>query len=361
MIRLSKHQLFTLMFIFEVGSTTLFALGIKAKQDAWIVILLALLIGLGFIWIYTELQNAFPDRNYVEIILAVLGKKFGIPLVLLNALGCIWHGARNLREFGELIIITILPETPLWVINFIFVLVGIYALLKGIETLARASEMVMPVLLIFIISLYVLVYISGDVDFNKLTPVLGNGIKPVLKVLPEVVVFPFGEMFVFLMYWNYANEKNVVRKAAMKAVLLSGIILCFSLIMYITVLGPKYASIATIPLVETIRLVNIGNIITNIDAIGVIIIFLGGFFKMSIYLNAIVIILTTLFKIKNYKLTIILASVFLLWFSIAFEPSYAYHQWMFPFDVHYFAIVYSNISPLLLLIIYWIKKKRVQL
>jgi spore germination protein (amino acid permease) len=361
MIRLSKHQLFTLMFIFEVGSTTLFALGISAKQDAWIVILLALLIGLGFIWIYTELQNAFPDRNYVQIILAILGKKFGIPFILLNVLGCIWHCARNLREFGELIIITTLPETPLWVILFVFLSVSIYAMLKGVETLARVSEMVMPVILIFIISLYVLVYISGDVDFKKLTPVLGNGVKPVLKVLPEVVMFPFGEMFVFLMYWNYANEKNVVRKTAMKAVLWSGILLCLSLIIYITVLGPKYASIATIPLVETIRLVNIGNIISNIDAIGVIIIFLGGFFKMSIYLNAIVLILTTLFKIKNYKLIVILASIFMLWFSIVFEPSYAYHQWMFPFDARYFAIAYCNILPLLLLIIYWIKKKRVQL
>lgn len=361
MIRLSKHQLFTLMFIFEVGSTTLFALGIKAKQDAWIVILIALLIGLGFIWIYTELQNAFPNRNYVEIILAILGKKLGIPLVLLYVLGCIWHGARNLREFGEMIIITTLPETPLWFILFVFISVSIYALSKGVETLARASEIVMPILLLFMISLYILIYISGDVDFKKLTPVLGKGITPVLQTLPSVVVFPFGEMFVFLMYWNYANEKNVVRKTAMKAVLWSGILLCFSLILDITVLGAKYTSIATIPLVETIRLVNVGNIITNIDAIGVIIIFLGGFFKMSIYLNAIVLILTTLFKIKNYKLTIILVSVFLLWFSIAFEPSYAYHQWMFPFDVHYFAIVYSNIAPLLLLIIYWIKKKRVQL
>lgn len=362
MIHLSKHQLFSLMFLFEVGSTSVFALGIDAKQDAWIVILLALLIGLGFVWIYTELQSAFPDKNYVEIILTVLGKKLGIPLVLLTLLGCLWHSARNLREFGELIIITVLPETPLLFINFIFVLVIIYVLFKGVEVLARASEIIMPAIVVFMLSLCILVYISGDVDFTNLTPILGDGIKPVLKTLPSLVVFPFGEMFVFLMYWNYANEKKIVRKTAMKAAFYSGILLCITVVMDITVLGAKYVSIATVPLVETIRLINIGNIITNFDAIGVLIIFFGGFFKMSIYINAAVLILNTLFKIKKHnKLTIIFVSIFLLWFAIVFEPSYVFHQWMFPFDVHYFAVVYTNIAPLLLLIIYKIKKKRSEL
>jgi len=361
MIRLSKHQLFTLMFIFEVGSTTLFALGIKAKQDAWIVILLALLIGLIFIWIYTELQKEFPDKNYVEIVISILGNKIGALFVLLNTFGYLWHCARNLREFGELIIITSLPQVPLWFINFIFVLVSVYALLKGVEVLARVSEVVVPIIIIFMIGLYILVYASGAVKVSNLTPVLGGGIKPIIKTLPEVVVFPFGEMFVFLMYWNYANEKNTVRGTAMKAVFWSGILLCITLIMDITVLGAGYASIATIPLVETVRIVNIGNIITNIDAIGIFIIFLGGFFKMSTYLNAIVLSVTTLFKIKKYKLVLMLTSALLLWFSIAFEPSYAFHQWMFPFDVHYFGIVYTNIIPLLLLAIWKIKKKRVQL
>lgn len=361
MIRLSKHQLFSLMFIFEVGSTTLFALGIEAKQDAWIVILLALLIGIIFIWIYTELQNAFPDKNYVEIATTILGNKLGVPYVFLNIFGYLWHCARNLREFGELIIITALPEVKLWIINSIFVLVSLYALMKGVEVLARASEVVIPIMVVFIIGLYILVYLSRDIEPSNLAPVLGDGIGPIIKTLPEVVVFPFGEMFVFLMYWNYAGEKRIVRSTAIKAIILSGILLCLTVMMDISVLGAKYTSLATIPLLETVRVVNIGNIITNIDSIAIIIIFLGGFFKMSIYLNAIVSAFTTLFKVNNYKLVLVSITAILLWFSLIFEPSYAYHKWMFPFDVKYFAIFYTNIDPLLLIFIYKIKKKRTQL
>lgn len=41
MVYITKVQLFFLIMLFEIGSTTLFALGIKAKQDAWIVVLIA--------------------------------------------------------------------------------------------------------------------------------------------------------------------------------------------------------------------------------------------------------------------------------------------------------------------------------
>jgi Spore germination protein. len=100
---LNKHPIFSLMVIFEIGSTTLFALGIKAEENAWLAILIAMCIGLAFNWIYTEQQKDFPDKNYVEILIEVLGRWVGTPLALLYAVYWLWPAARNLREFGELI------------------------------------------------------------------------------------------------------------------------------------------------------------------------------------------------------------------------------------------------------------------
>lgn len=362
MIKLSKYQLFALMFIFEVGSTTLFALGIDAKQDAWIVILVALLIGLVFIWIYTELQNAFPGKNYVEIIISILGEKIGIPLALLYAVYWLWPAARNLREFGELIGTTLLPQTPLIVILFIFILLSLYALLKGLEVFAHTSEIIMPLIIFSLISLFIMIFLSVDVDFKNLKPVLSEGLKPVLKAAyPSVSLFPFGEILIFSMYWCYADEKKAIRKTTMLAAILSGVLLSMSLIINITVLGVKYTSISTIPLIETIKLINVGNIITHVDTLGILLIFLGGFYKMSLFLNGIVLVLVTVFKIKNYNFTLVLSSFFLLWVAIVFEPSYVYHRWMLQFDTNYFYIVFLQIIPVLLLLIYWIKKKRSQL
>lgn len=361
MIRLSKHQLFTLMFIFEIGSTTIFALGIEAKQDAWIVILIAMLIGLGFVWVYTELQNMFPDKNYPEIITSILGNVIGMPLAFLYTFHFLWTAARNLREFGELMIITILPETPLWIILLVFVLVSIYVLIKGMESLARTSEIILPVILFFMLGLFLLLSLSGDIDIKKLAPVLGGGITPVLKTVPSVAYFPFSELYVFLMYWCYVNEKEDIRRISIKVVILSGILLCFTLMLDITVLGSKYSSIAAIPLVEAIRLINVRDIITNLDIVGITIMFLGGFFKLTIHLYAIVLVLASIFKIKNIKVLIIIVGTFLFWFAIVFEPSFAYHKWMIPFDALNYGVIFADLFPALLLIIYWLKKERAKL
>lgn len=359
MIHLSKNQLFSLMFIFEVGSTSLFALGIDAKQDAWMVILVALFIGLIFIWIYTELQKEFPDKNYAEIIISILGNKLGIPLALLYAIYWFWPAARNLREFGELIIITILPATPLNIVLSIFILVSLYALLKGFEVLSRTSEIIMPIIIFFMIFLYILIFMSGQVEFKNLTPVLAGGFKPIIKAAyPNVSLFPFGEILIFSMFWKYANDIKFVRKTTMLAVILSGIMLMFSLIIDITVLGAKYTSIATIPLVEVIKLIHVSKAISNIDALGIMVIFFGGFYKMTLFLNGAVSVVTTVFKVKNEKFILVLLTIVLLYVSIIFEPNYVYHKWMTPFDTNCFYITFLHIIPALLLVIYWIKKKR---
>lgn len=46
--KLSAIQLFALMFIFELGSALVVILGISAKKDAWLVILLGMCGGIVF-------------------------------------------------------------------------------------------------------------------------------------------------------------------------------------------------------------------------------------------------------------------------------------------------------------------------
>ncbi|URZ18701.1 GerAB/ArcD/ProY family transporter [Clostridium felsineum] len=360
MIQLSKREFFALMFIFEVGSTPLFELGIEAKEDAWIAILLSLLVGTVTIWIITELQSVFPTKNLVEIILIILGKKLGFILCTLYLMSYIWVCGRNLREFAELIIIQALPHASLWIILISFLALSVYTLSKGFEVLARTSQLVLPLIIFFLVSLIVLVSISHQFNLKNITPILANGFKPIIGTLPQLMWFPSGEIAVFLLYWHYMNDKKIVRKVTLEAVLLSGLLLCSSTILNIAVLGVNYTSSSTIPLLETIRVINIGGIITHLDVIGVIIIFIGGFFKMSVFLNSITVVISSLFNMKNSKMLLIPTGIFMLFFSIYFEPSFAYHQWMFPFDSRYFQVMYPCVFPPMLLLIYIIKKKRAE-
>lgn len=358
MLRISKYQLFCLIMLFELGTATLFALGIDAKQDAWLTIIIAMLAGFVLLWIYTVLQNHFPEKNFAEIIITLLGKLIGVPLVLLYALYFIYISSRNLRDFGELITITSLVRTPIIAVHIVFMLAVFYILFLGLEVLSRTSEIMLPITISFTIFIYLMIIISGQVDIKQITPVFGNGIKPVLNTaFPLVLTFPFGEMVVFLMYWRYIDSKQVIRKTAFLAVGISGLILVVSAIIIISVLGATYASVSTIPLIEVIKLINIGDILTNLDAIGVEIMFIGTFYKMAIFFYAGVLAITTLFKIKDNRWVILLSGIFVLWFSIIFEPNFPYHIWLgLKITPKYIHIPFEIILPILLLIISWFKK-----
>lgn len=359
MERISGVQLFALIVLFEIGSTTLFALGIEAKQDAWIAILIAMLIGFILLWIYTEIHKYYPEKNLADILTVVLGKWVAAPLIILYALFFFFISIMNLREFVELISLTILPTSPLVALVGSFMLVAVYVTSSGYEVLARIGEAILPGFLLFLVSTYVFTLFSGVVDPGQLQPVLGDGLKPVIRAaIPRVVTFPFGEMILFLMYWHYADSKCSVRKTTFYAVGISGSFLMVTLLMIVSVLGVQIASRATIPLYEVIKLIDVAEFITNLDAIGVVLMSVGGFFKMTLFFYGGVLMLKSLLKITNHKWLILLCAIFTSWFSIVYFPNLAFHRFIGKKAiVPYIHPIFEILCPSLMFLIILLKNK----
>jgi spore germination protein KB len=357
--RISKFQLLALIIFHEIGSTTLFARGIGAKQDAWIAIVIGMLMGFVILWVYTQIQLTYPNKNLPEILIAVLGKWVACPLALLYALSFFFTAVFNLREFTELFTITILPSTPLTVLILFVMFTSIYAVSSGIEVLARSAELALPFYLFFLLLIFTLTLASGIADFSKLKPVLENGFKPVFtNAFPSILNFPFGEMSIFLMYWKYVNSKSDFRKISFVSVGISGIFLIVSVIIMISVLGVRITTGTWIPLFEVIKLINVGDFITNLDPIGIIFILIGGFFKMTLFFYGGVLILQTLFKITHKNWLIILCAIFLSSVSILYFPNLTYHRWV-GLNIHtpYIDTMFYIIIPTLILMIIWVKSK----
>jgi spore germination protein KB len=345
------------MLLFEIGSTTLFVLGIGAKQDAWIVILIATFISLGLVWIFTEIQKQYPDKNLVEILQCMLGKWLSVPLILLYALYFFSSASFNFYEFGEIIRTTFLENTPQLVILSVFMFTSIYMITLGFEVIARTAEILMPVLMIFLLITYFLASISGKLDIQELFPVLENGIKPVLKEVYPVINFPFGESVVFLMYWHMINKKESIRKITLLVVCMTGGILVLSNLIIITILGPELAAKAEIPLLRVLFDINIADIITNLDIIGVIVIFIGGFYKTVLNFYGAVLAVTTLFKFTNKKWMTIIMGIGLIVYSMTYYQNITFHRWVgFEFNTPYIHGIFSSM-PILILLMIWLKNK----
>ncbi|KAA9028544.1 GerAB/ArcD/ProY family transporter [Niallia endozanthoxylica] len=356
MMKITKTQLFSLIMLFEIGSTTLFVLGIEAKQDAWIVVFLSSLVGLLLLWVYTQFPKHFPNQNFAEILTQLVGKKFAALLLLLFGLSFLSGASHNFYEFGQLIKMTALPTTPLLVILYIFIIASIYILNFGFEVLARTAEILFPVFLIFLLTIYIITLLSGNFQISEMLPILGNGLSPILSETPKVISFPYGEMVVFLIYWHYVDKQQDIKKIAITALIFSTIAIILTLIAIISVLGVNLAANAEIPLLETILTVNIADIFTNLDLLAVLIMFIGGFYKMSLRFYAFVLILTWLFKAKSPKKILIISGLLFPLFTVYRFPGLDYKRWKG--DIELNVVLLYALIPILLLMIHYLKKRK---
>ncbi|UOF88820.1 spore germination protein [Fodinisporobacter ferrooxydans] len=138
--KISPSQLFSLLFLFELGSAVVVGLGMQAKQDAWIAILLGMLGGICVFMINQYLVRQYPDLPLTSYLPKVLGPYIGYPIAIFYILYFLYIAARVLRDFGELLLTSAFPETPMLAIHTIMICLIGYASMLGIEAIARAGQ-----------------------------------------------------------------------------------------------------------------------------------------------------------------------------------------------------------------------------
>lgn len=280
----TKHQLFCMIVLFEIGSSTLFALGIKSRQNAWMVVILTFCIGLALMGLYLLLQSRYPRQGLGEKLTGICGPVLGVLAAVLYAAYFMYVASINLYDFCTLVSVTSLEYTPLPVIMLIIMVPVFYMLCRGVSVLARSSEILLPLVVVSLLLVFVLVLCTGVFHGSFLLPVLPNGIGQLLTSdLVRTVQFPYGETVVFLAFWNAVEPKAHYARTSIAALAFSCVLETVTIVFIICTLGVDYASVSSVPLFKVIRLINIANIITNLNAVGMALIFTGGFFKICIF------------------------------------------------------------------------------
>lgn len=359
--KISKRQLFTLMLLFEMGSSIVVNLGMQAKQDAWLAILLGTGAGICLFLIYDYLCHQYDERPLTQYVRIIFGKYIGSVLALLYIFYFLYLAARVLRDFGELLLSSTLEATPMLVINSMLMFIIGCAVYYGLEVIGRTGEIILPFMILLAFITGISISFSQVFHIENLLPVLEKGWKPVLKAaFPLTITFPFGEVIVFSMILPYLSEKASSRRTGIKAILVSGLILTVTIITNIAVLGVSQASTEQFPLLTTVGKINVGNFIQRVDAIALSALILGGFFKISIFFYAGVSGMKELFSIQKKKHILFLVASFVIivtTYSLNMASSFTSHievgLQQVPYDLH---LPFQIGIPILLLVITWGKK-----
>lgn len=355
--KITPRQLFFLLVLFEFGTALSVGLGVNAKKDAWIAVLLGMIAGLLLILVYGGLYRIFPTLVLTASLRKTFGKIIGWPIGLIYLVYFLYGAARDLRDAGELLVTSTFDVTPMVVIITVMIVTISYVLAKGVEVLGRTAEIYLLVLFVLGLIGNLLVMFSGIINLHNLRPIMENGFQPVWETtFPLMVVFPFGEVICFTMLLPYLNKPQAYFKTGLYAILLSGLILTYTTALNIAVLGANIASRATFPLFTTISRVDIADFIQRLDAIVILTLIIGDFFKIAIFYYAGMMAAVDLFKFKGYRRLVVPFGFLILFLSMMIASSFQEHileGWKV--NPMYLSFPLQVVVPVLLLLIAWLR------
>jgi spore germination protein KB len=361
--KISGLQLFYLMTGYVLGTAIILGMGSTSKQDAWIFILIGMLSSLILMAVFTQLAVYYPGDSLVGMLPKIIGKFLSYPVILLYIFHFIYSAARGSRELGDLIVTTILSETPIFVVIVSFMVLMIYCLRGGVETFGRMAEIVFPVYFFSLILIWILLFSVDQFDIKNLTPILGNGLKPVLKeAVPNAINFPFGETIVIMMLFPYLGNKKLARRIGMSIILVGGLLLTVNSIMMISVLGPEIYSRYIFSLLSATQMVSVADFLERFDALVILMMVAGVFFKVGAFIFAAAVGISQLLRLKQTRSVLLGLGTIITPLSLVSASSYVEHiEVGFKYYVPYLHTILQIILPFLFLCIAFIRKKLGQL
>ena len=296
--KISSQQLLFLVAGFVQGSVLLidFTVGIT-EQQTWMVILVAWAITAPVVLSCVMLAKRFPEMNLVQINEIVYGPIIGKAISIYYIFFFLMTLSFNIRDVGELYITFLMPDTPFIFLMIAFTATCAYAVMKGVEVLARISHLFVATGIFIIVSAFLL--LIDQMDFSNFLPFFELPFIRIFQGIHIVSTIPFGEVVVFLMIMGCLDKTDHAAKNTMFGLFIGAASLLIVSVRNTAVLG-NTQTIWTSTSFQSIRLINIGTVLTRMDfliGIGQTILV---FFKCSLFFYALAVALAQLFGLKSY-------------------------------------------------------------
>ncbi|MBT2723312.1 endospore germination permease [Bacillus sp. ISL-46] len=360
MERFTNYQLFTMTFLYQLGTTIIFGFGNIAGRDAWIATLCSTLLGTVVIMMYIALMRMHPGLTLIEWFPAQLGRWVGTPISWLYPLLFLFDAGRVVGDLRDLIPTTLLPNTPPIVFNGLYMLVMAYALFLGIESLARVGETLFSIIMFLFLIEVVLLCSSKVIHLDYLLPLLEKGWSPIWEVVyPVGITQTYGESIVFAMIWIQTKNPERIMKITILSSLLSGIMLSFSLIFAISIFDEDLFKRSIYPLYTMLGVVNVGDFINNLSPFGVLYFTATAFFKMYIKIFAAITAIKQLTRLQSYRVLILPSVIIVLYIGMTISKNVSEHIFYLALKIviPYIWVPLFLILPAMLCVVTWVKQR----
>jgi len=355
--RISSWQFFHLILSLVLGLMLVRvppSLTQLAGPDAWISMLFALGVDLAVAGALYALGRRFPGQTLFQYAPAILGRVPG----KVAAIAYIWlfmHAAAISIYIFAAGYKLVLPETPLLVFVLLVVVVSTVGAYYGLETMARASEIVSPISIV--ISVLILILTLKDMDFGNLRPVLGNGIKgPVAGALVAASWYGICVIMGLFMAYHDKPQQALLAKAAGVSV---GMMLVTLLTLgSIAALGPLQSAHQRVPTWSLSRIILIAGFFERLQMLFVSLLMTTGFVTLGVLHHASSLGVAQLFGLKEYRPLVLPMGLVLAGLAYGVVGSHLELQPFFRDAFPSYALLIEGGLTFLLLAVAWVRGSR---
>ncbi|WP_165442830.1 GerAB/ArcD/ProY family transporter [Senegalia massiliensis] len=296
--KITKGQNFSLIIASILGVGILSLPSQLAKSSGFngiIAIIIGTIISIILVIMYTKLMIRFKSKTIFEVIDEILPQ----PIVKIIDILFIFHylisGAIVVRIFGAIIRMFLLRNTPLEITILSLILVVCYITRKGIEPIARLSQIVLPLVIIPIFILFL--SLIPELDFTNIYPIFPINAIEILKGI-RTTLFSFIGIEIILISTAYVKNTNKILKYNILSIIFLGIMYLSTFIVVISEFGRKQTEDLLWPTLLLMKTVDVpGAFLENVDGI---IIALWTF--ISVQILSILLIQSNILLNKSFKL-----------------------------------------------------------
>lgn len=354
---ISNTQIIALLYcmIFAYGVINLPQRVAKsAGTGGWVSLLIATIIFIFITYIITKLQYIFEGKTLLEYSEQLIGKFFTYIIAILYIVYFFVFFTMFTRGYCDTIRLVILAKTPVIYLCLLFYLIVCYALLNGLNVIARICQIYGVIIVIATIVINTILFAQGKIVQIKPLFVASN-IMVYLKAVLQMILPLAGVEIIFAIPLN-RNANKGIHKYSM-------LLMAFIGLLYIYVVESAF-SVGGAALVVNSRaaLFNISNgvdvpfaeIFLRLDVIYLIIWTMNILCSASLWGYGTVVFINKIFKNIRYSSLVVITTT--IAFILSQIPS-SMKQVEFILDINtYFGIVVIFIIPCILFFITKVKK-----
>lgn len=342
----------------EYAAILIFAMGLKvtdttpinfykiSKNAGWMIPLISVPIALVSLYCLLKLLEKYKDKNYIEIIYKLTGKRIGLLLGAVIFFNKFSLTVVNTRSYVDIISTLYFPRTPMIVLATIFVGSSFIMAWLGIEAIGRTAWMVFP--WIFFTMILYIVLTANLYEVGFLFPIAGSGISKTIKggITSSGI---FSELITFAVIFPQIKSFKDFKNASYFSIVYNTVIITFFCAIYVMVLDYPSVIYSNYPFHTVARLIYGGRFISNTESFFMIFWIIASVVRFGIYAYTNTLVLSYTLRLKDAKP--LFATVAALTLALSLLPDNSYQMAAnLRKSIFAYSVVPMYIIPVLLLL-----------